>query len=951
MRILLLIFLFFFHPLQARETLNMSEVHSFLETIALAEPASWDSTMKVLKEKYPEWMADGAPCKKLNELSSIILKQGDLDLITLLQRALRNNDELSEEKAEPFTFYYKNYQAPAFSIPDINLTLNVQSDHVAVTSELSVKRNSDKQSLVLDGQNHKVLSVSVNGQQLKRDSYRVTPSELIILSVPKEDHFKVSVTSEIDPFHNTSMEGLYLSGEFLTTQCESEGARRIFFTLDRPDVLSRITTTIIADPKKYPVRLSNGNLKEETPLPDGHIKITWIDPIPKPSYLFACVLGNFGKIADQFVTKSGKKVTLEVYVEPGKEPRAAYSMQALKLAMKFDEDFFDREYDLNHMKVVGVPDFNMGAMENKGLMVFNDAALLVDAHSGTDASFRNIATIMAHEYFHNWSGNRVTVRNWFELALKEAFTDFRAILFGEWLFGSDFIRPKDVRQLREQQFPEETSESGHPIMVESYVVASSIYDGTTYTKGREVFRALQTYIDMMVPEGFRKAQNLYFARYDGQAVTFRELLSAANDILLQNGKNDLSQFERWFNQQGTPQIKVEMVPGKLKVTQACPNPKTGELQQPFLIPFSYELLRKDGTVALPRINCVLSNEVHEFQISEEENLIPVFMHGYSAPVNLEYDYSLEELACLILHVSDPFIRWEAAQNYSLIAIHQPLSPELFKPYAEALASPKLSPLAKAQLLQIPSIRAISQKHNDYDFIKLKTTRDSFARELGKTYKPVLEELLRENPEPAPYEPTSSQMQVRELRNACWQLLADIDPKYAEALANNYNEASNFDTSFASFKTFTNLDSPLKETVSSDFYNKWKNDKVVFNSWLSAHASSNRCTVGDLKKLMTVDGYDPKNPNHIRSVLRSFITNLGRFHDPKGEGYAFLVDQILEIAKTNPLLAHNNLTVPAFIDFEKVPKEQQALMVREMKRLLVPTAPPETRDLIKKMLAL
>jgi aminopeptidase N len=894
-------------------------------------------------------MADGAPCKKLNELTPMILEQNDLDLISLLQRALRNNDELSPEKAEPFTFYYKNYQAPAFSIPDIDLTLDVKEDRVVVTTKLSVRRNKPRKPLVLDGQNHNVLSVAVNDRVVARENYRVTPSELIILNAPPEDHFTVSVMSEIDPFHNTSMEGLYPSGEFLTTQCESEGARRIFYTLDRPDVLSRITTTIIADETKYPVRLSNGNLGGEAKLPDGRIKITWIDPIPKPSYLFACVMGHFGKIADHFTTQSGRAVALEIYVEPGKEPRAAYAMEALKLAMKFDEEFFDREYDLNHLKVVGVPDFNMGAMENKGLMVFNDTALLVDAGSGTDATFRSIATIMAHEYFHNWSGNRVTVRNWFELALKEAFTDFRAILFGEWLFGFEFIRPKDVVQLREKQFPEETSPAGHPIMVESYVSASSIYDGTTYTKGREVFRALQIYMDRMVPDGFRKAQNLYFERYDGQAVTFRELLSAANDILLQSGKHDLAQFERWFNQQGTPQIKAEMRRGKLIISQSCPDPKTGQPQKPFLIPFSYEVLRKDGTVAHPRVNVVLAEDVQEYQIPEEENLIPVFMHGFSAPVNLQYNYSLEELACLVLHASDPFIRWEAGQNYSLLAVRERARPDLFRPYVEALKSSQLTPLAKAQLLQIPSIRAIAQKYDDYDFPQLKKTRKLFIQELSLACKPALEQLLKENPEPAPFAPTSLQMQVRELRGACWQLLADIDPAYAEKLAKNYHSASNFDTSFASFKTFTNLNSPLKEGVIADFYTKWKNDKVVFNFWLSAQASSTRCTVSDLKKLMTIDGYDAKNPNHIRSVLRSFISNLGEFHDPKGEGYAFIIDQILDIGTANPILAHNNLAVPAFIDFENLPSEQQTVMIREMKRLLDPAAPPETRDLVKKMI--
>ncbi len=961
-RLITLFYLFFIHPLQGTETLNTSEVSCFLEALASAEPESWESTLNALKQDYPQWM-EQAPCSKLNELAPLILKQANLDLIHLYQRALLNHDALSQSKAEPFTFYYKNYQAPLFFVPEIDLSLDVQSDRVVVTSRLFIQRNGTHKSLVLDGRNHKVSSVSINNQPLPRDDYRVTHNELIILNAPKDDQFTVTIQSEIDPFHNDSLEGLYLSGDFLASQCESEGARRIFYTLDRPDVLSRITTTIIADKTKYPYRLSNGNLIAETSMPDGRAKIIWKDPIPKPSYLYACVLGNFGKIEDQFITKSGRKVILEVYVEPGKEARAVYSLTALQQAMKFDEEFFDREYDLDYLKMVGVPDFNAGAMENKGLMIFNDACLLVDEHSGTDASFRTVATVVAHEYFHNWSGNRVTVRNWFEIALKEAFTDFRAMLFGEWLFDAAFIRPKDVMELKEHQFPEETSGKGHPIMVESYVTASSIYDATTYTKGREVFRSLQTYMDMMVPGGFRKAQNLYFDRYDGQAVTFRELLYTANDVLVANTKKDLSQFERWFNQQGTPQVKAEILHQKnqitLKVTQSCPHPKTGDPQKPFLIPFSYEFLRQDGTVACHKVNCVLSEKIHLFEIPLQGHSIPVFMHGYSAPVVLNYNYTLEELACLMLHETDPFCRWEAGENYSLLAFQETLirlqkenTPDLsdlLKPYANALQSQKLSPLAKAQLLQAPSIRALSQKFNDYDFIKLKKTKELFIKQLATICKPHLEQLLKEHPEPVNYAPTSKQMQIRELRNACSRLLAEIDPAHAQNVSNNYRSAKNFDTLFASFKIITNLESPLKDGIISDFYQRWKNDKVVFNYWLSAQAASTRCTVSDLKKLMAVDGYDKKNPNHIRSVLRTFTANLGQYHDPKGEGYAFLVDQILDIGKSNPSVSHN-LTTAAFIDFEKVPKTQQALMAQEMKRLQDPSVPPETRDLIKQMLA-
>ncbi len=948
-------------PLEQVNTMsNQPAVHSFLERVASAESSEWDHTLQTLKQDFPEWMKESTARQILNQFAPMILEQNDLDFIRLYQRALRNHDALSKEKAEPFPVYYKHYQPPSFQIPDIALTLDVKSDHVLITSHLSVKPSRVANSLVLDGKNHNILSVHLNGQPLPKERYRMTPNELIINDVPQKEPFTVTVQSSIDPFKNRSFEGLYGDDKCLSTQCESEGARRIFFTLDRPDVLSRITTSIIADPIQYPYRLSNGNLISESREADGRLNITWEDPIPKPSYLFAAVLGNFDRLEDDFTTKSGRKVKLEVYVEPGKAARGNYSLMALKQAMQFDEDFFDREYDLDYMKMVGVPGFNMGAMENKGLMIFNNTALLVDPDSGTDASFRRIAWIVAHEYFHNWSGNRVTVRNWFELALKEAFTDFRAMLFSEWQFGSAFVRPKDVVSLREQQFPEEHSGKGHPIIVESYVEPSCIYDATTYTKGREVFRMLQTYMDMMVPGSFREAQNLYFSTYDGQAVTFRELLQAANEVLLRHTGKNLSQFERWFTTQGTPVIKIALAPqGKnleIHVEQSYRHPKTGKEQESLSVPFSYEFLRPDGSIAWPKTNFILSEKSHVFAIPMEANLIPVFMHGYSAPVICQYDYSLQDLACIMNHATDAFSQWEAGQNYALAALMKSQQKQkkgerkaLFQPYVEALQNPHLSPLAKAQLLQLPTLRAMSQKLQDYDFPKLKEMRERFVKDLAKACRTELKKILKQNPEPTPFAPTSAQMQIRELRNACWNLLAQIDPKSGEKIAANFSSAHNFDTAIASFRILANLDLSEKNPLIEAFYQKWKEDREVFNFWLQAQTGSSKCTVSDVKRLMNVNGFDVKNPNHLRSVLTGFISNLGQYHDTEGAGYAFIVDKILEISQTNPLLAHNNLTVPAFVDFVKLPEKCQALMIPEMQRLLVPAVPPETRDFIEKLL--
>lgn len=950
-----------------------TELERYLQQIATTEADQWDEVVKGLNGSYPKLTVESSVRKTLNHFKAWILESNNIRMIRLFERAVRNHDALSSEKADPVTSYYKHYERPPFFVPHLHLTFDVRESEVFVITDLMIKRNSEETSLILDGREQKIQSVYLNGELVPKEQYRITPHELILFNIPENEIFEVTIHSAIDPFTNDSLEGMYHCGQWLTTQCESEGARRIFFTLDRPDVLSCMTTTIIADKQRYPYCLSNGDFVSEEVLEDGRAAITWNDPFPKPSYLFACVLGRFSRLTSDFTTKSGKKVELQIYVEPGKESRAQYALLALKKAMEFDEALFDREYDLSCLKMVGIPDFNSGAMENKGLMIFNDIRLLVDPQSGTDKSYREVAHVVGHEYFHNWSGNRVTVRNWFEIALKEAFTDLRAMLFSEWLFGAEFIRPKAVLALREQQFPEETSEKGHPIIVESYVDAHSIYDGTTYTKGREVFRTLKNYIDMFIPDGFREVQNLYFSRYDGQAVTFRELLHAANDILKRCGR-DLALFERWFHQPGTPVIQVNMKyhanvgEAEFIIEQSCHHPRTGQEQQPFQIPFSLELLGRDGTMICPKLSFILEDKMTYFKIASFEKPTPVFMHGYSAPVILHYDYHLEDLACIVKYSDDAFSRWEAAQNYSILALKEMIKrvdvdptlelraqtgelmfADLHQMYIEALESAQLSPLAKAQILEIPSLRTLSQAFNNYNFERLSQLRLLFSNQLAMTCKPSLEKLLEQYPSPLLYEPHSEQMQVRELRYAILNLLVLIDKDSHQKIFQQYQTAANFDDFVSAFNLCLKMGHSYKEFVIADFYDRWKEDKAIFNFWLSSQALSKDCKVNDLRCLESVKGYDAKNPNHVRSLFRTFIANLKCYHHPSGEGYRYIVDKILEIAKFNPLLAHNYIAVPAFLDFEHLPMAQQALMAKEMERLIDHGVPAQTRDLIERIL--
>lgn len=961
------------HAVASTEGSNAVEMIQFLNLLASAEADDWQQLTDELNHKFPSLVAESSMATSLSRLKQKILESGDLELIKLYNRAVRNHDALSIEKAEPVPKYYKHYESPDFFVTDIHLIIDVRDSSVFVTSDLTIKHHHQKNVLILDGEEHKVHQVSINGKPISKEQYKVTPCELILYDIPDEETFQVVIQSEINPFINDSLEGMYrCCGQWLTTQCESEGARRIFFTLDRPDVLSRMTTTIIADKELYPYRLSNGDLINEEIQEDGRWAITWHDPFPKPSYLFACVLGRFSLLTSHFKTRGGKDVELQVYVESGKESRAHYSLYVLKKAMEFDEASFDREYDLSCLKMVGIPDFNSGAMENKGLMIFNDVRLLVDPLSGTDTSYREIAHIVAHEYFHNWSGNRVTVRNWFEIALKEAFTDLRAMLFSEWLFGSEFIRPKAIQALKENQFPEELSEKGHPIIVESYVDAHSIYDHTTYIKGREIFRMLKNTLDMLIPEGFREVQNLYFSRYDGQAVSFRELLKAGNDVLKNIGK-DLSKFERWFHQPGTPVIDVDMKydahekEAHLKVRQSCPHPRTGQEQEPFQVPFSLELLGEEGEILYPKFSCILEDEKKAFLLLCLERPTPVFMHGYSAPVILHYDYTLKDLACIAKYSDDPFCRWEAAQNYSVLAIKEMKARidanntlkiqgdkeelsfvDLYQLYIQALESPRLSPLAKAQILRIPTLRTLSQSFDDYDFEKLGQLRSFFIQQLAHFCKPLLEQLLEEYPAPVVYEPVSEQMQIRELRYIILNLLVD-DEKYQEKILEQYRSATNFDDVVSAFNLCLKIGDSYRDFVTADFYEKWKEDKAVFNVWLSSQALFSKSSLEELCKLESVKGYDGKNPNHVRSLFRTLIANLECYHSSNGDAYEYIVDKVLEIASFNPFLAHNHIAVPAFMDFEKLPNKQKILMAKALERLKKGVIPSQTRDLIEKML--
>lgn len=907
--------------------------------------------------------------KAFNQLQGQVLKTDDKELITLFRRAVRNYDTTHpKEQADPVRLYNRHYQNPPFLIPYTDVKLDVKENEVEVATTLTISQISNQTSLILDALQHNVSEVLINNLAIDKSQYHVTEHEIIINGIPRDQSFKITIKSTINPFGNKSLEGLYKCKEWLTTHCESEGARRIFPTLDRPDVLSRYTCTIIADPQKYPYRISNGNFISETKDENGRSTIKWEDPFPKPSYLFATVMGDFGVLKDTFKTRSGRDVTLEVFMEKGKEKRAEYSLFALKKAMKYEEDYFDREYDLDSLKMVAMPDFNAGAMENKGLIIFNESCILVDPECATDMDYYWVAMVISHEYCHNWSGNRVTVRNWFEIALKEAFTDFRCSLFMKHKYGSELVRPHEANDIRERQYPHDASSAAHPIQVDSYITAGEIYDLTTYIKGREVFRMLKTLLDSRVKDGFRKAQNAYFDRYDGQAVTFRELLTTLQEV----SGVDLTQFERWFHQPGTPTINAKMEyysateEVKIYFKQSCLHPKTKEEQKPFHIPLNVELIGTGGNVIIPK---------HLVDLTEREHVLvfrnvitsptPVFHHDFCAPIKMEYDYSNDQLVIILQNEQDPFARKEAGDIYLkriLKGAYEQakkseeiiVSDSLINLYRGALLSDKLTHLAKAELFNLPSLRSIVEKDEVYNIAAAKKARSATKEKLAQELEPLLLTTLDKISEPQSYDPEdegfSNAIGIRQLRNSCYAFLSLIaGGKHNDLIFDTYEKASNFNNRFELLNIIIELNDPRREKVLNAFFERWKHDGTILSNWIAAQTAASNCSAKVLDKIFNTEGFLKENPEHMRSLIRTFVNNLWAFHKEAEENYRYITDRILEFGEINPSVASFYLANEAFKDYTKMPPGPKALMKKELERLAAPSVDKAIRSVANKYL--
>lgn len=853
---------------------------------------------------------------------------------------------------EPKVKYLKDYKKPDYKIESVHLDFDLDEENTQVASTLKIKSDYDASTgeirpLRLDGDELTLTGIAIDGRALKPEEYTVDDKGLTILNPPKE--FELSIGTEIHPKANTKLEGLYVSNGMFCTQCEPEGFRRITYYPDHPDVMSVFTTTLRADKEKLPCLLSNGNLVKEEKMPDGRTAVTWNDPFPKPSYLFALVGGDLDYINDKFVTMSGREVTLGVYANKGQKDKLDYTMDSIKRSMAWDEKAFGREYDLDLFNLVAVSDFNQGAMENKGLNIFNSAYVIADAHTATDADYAGIEGVVGHEYFHNWSGDRVTVRDWFNLSLKEGLTVYRDQEFSRDMRSRSVNRIENVASLRAGQFAEDAGPTAHAVRPESYVEINNFYTSTIYNKGAEIVRM---YEKMLGKEKFREANDLHFTRNDGKSVTIDDYAQCMEDV---SGK-DLTQFKRWYSQAGTPSVFAE---GKydeqaqtytLKLRQETkPTPNQPE-KLPFVIPMEMGLLGKDGkdmplqlqgedkARGTSRVFTLDKGEATLTFVNVKEKPVLSANRDFTAPINFHMDYSDAERAHLMAHDSDLFNRWDAAQQYGvkkMLAMVKDIQdgkePKADDGYLNALGSylkdPSLDKAFVAKALELPSEKYIADQMDvvDVDAIAKarKTVSDAFVArfegDLARTYDSL--NVAK------PFEPVAKDAGERALKNQALAYLASTGkPEYAERVNAQYERANNMTDRFAAMSVAAGMESG--KSVVDDFYNRFKNEELVVNKWLGVVASE---SLDGAKKAVAHESFAITNPNKVRSVMRKFSANQTAFHAKDGSGYDFVADMTVKLDGLNPLVAAD--TVKPLTAWRKFDPERQGMMKAALEKVM------------------
>ena len=882
-------------------------------------------------------------------------------------------------KVEPQAIFLKDYTPPDYLVDTVNLRFELDAARTRVESTLQLRRHGDHtRPLVLDGVELELESVWLDGVLLEPDRYRVDDESLRLDNVPAG--FELKVRNWIRPEDNTSLEGLYKSANTFCTQCEAEGFRKITYYVDRPDVMARFTTTVVANGERYPTLLSNGNPVAAGKDGDRHW-VTWEDPHPKPAYLFALVAGDLACLEDNFTTASGREVTLRIFAEHHNAERCGHAMQALHKAMRWDEQVYGLEYDLDIFMIVAVDDFNMGAMENKGLNVFNSKYVLANPQTATDDDYAAIESVIAHEYFHNWTGNRITLRDWFQLSLKEGLTVFRDQEFSADTFSRALSRIRDVRVLRSHQFPEDAGPMAHPVRPASYIEINNFYTVTVYNKGAEVIRMMHT---LLGAKRFRQGMDLYFQRHDGAAVTTDDFVAAMEDA----SGVDLTRFRRWYSQAGTPRLQVtghynaDERTYELDVAQSCATTPDGSDKLPFHIPLAVGLLGADGrSLALtldapqPPNTASAANNTVVLDITEPKQVFrftgvaeaPVasLLRDFSAPVNVEMERASGELEFMCAHDPDPFNRWDAGQRVGLELIlagideHQAgrepnaKSAEAFcEAMRRTLTDPGLDAGLIGEALVLPAETYIAEQVDEVDVEAIHATREWLRGQLARQLKNDLKTVFFNSSSNAPYRFEPLAAGRRKLKNVCLAYLMELkEPEVHDECLAQFQHADNMTDMLAAFQILTSFDTDAREAVLEEFFDRYRDDTLVLDKWFATQATSRLPgTLHTVRKLMQHPAFSIKNPNKVRALVGAFcFGNPVRFHAADGTGYEFLAEQVSRLDPLNSQVAARLLG--ALARWRRFDEQRQALMRSALEQIIaLPGVSRDTYEIATKTLA-
>jgi len=833
---------------------------------------------------------------------------------------------MSKHKA----IFLKEYRAPDFTITECYLEFDIYEEYTLVINNMKILQLCDDiHELRLHGVGVELLALTCNEKNVAEDMYKVDEQSLTLYNVSPS--FTLQIKTKIYPHKNTELEGLYKSNGMFCTQNEPEGFRRITYFLDRPDVMAKYTTKVIAD-KKYPTLLGNGNKKECGELKDNRHFCVWEDPFAKPSYLFALVAGDLGNITESFTTMNKREIELNIYCDKGNEPKCFHAMESLKKAMTWDEEKYAREYDLDIYNIVAVDSFNMGAMENKGLNIFNSTYVLADKESATDQNYMGIESVIAHEYFHNWTGNRITCRDWFQLTLKEGLTVYRDQTFSADMNSADVTRIDNVKSLRERQFVEDAGPTSHPIQPDSYISMNNFYTATVYEKGAEVIGMYHT---LLGEENYKKAMQLYFDTFDGKAVRVDDFFWAME----QNYEGDLSQFKRWYHQSGTPSLHVSesFENGILMLTckQIIPSTVDGKEQESFMYPFKVALFSDKGEF-LQEQTLIIKDEIETFKFEGLSRKPKLSLNrGFSAPIKVICE--TQDYPFLMQYENDSFNRYEAAQKFALQTLAEMMDSntvnEEYVNSFQELLNADIDTMYKAQLLELPSIANLMQTREIVDFAQMCDAKEKLTKNIAKRYKEQFLNLYKTYHELGDDSLSSVSMGKRALKNRALSYLASLKDEDGEILCSEqYFSSITMNDKVVALSLLENFYSQSAQSALSDFYEKYKHDLLIMNKYFTIISTAKRDDV--LSRVLASERdevYDEKVPNLVRALIYGFTRNYSYFHAADGSGYKYIADKVIEIDKINAQIASG--LAGSFKVYKKLDKNHKNVMQLQLERII------------------